>query len=396
MPNHVRRAGRPLSRVAAAVICGLLLVAGGALPALPAIADPTPAVANPAVANPTPAVAAEPVGGRLLGGTAVVVSPGAAALPKAITASSWVVADGDTGEILAARNPHGRFAPASTLKILTALTLLPRLSSRRVVRVTNAEEMVDGTKVGLVPGSSVRVDQLFTALLVVSANDAADVLADADGGLPVTLGRMRAEAHRLQASDTVPRTVHGLDVAGQTSSAYDLALMGRAGLAMPSFRHYVAIRTARMPAPHGKTFQITTHDKLLTHFPGALGVKNGYTDAARASFVGAARRGGRTLIVALMHADPLVWKEAAALLTWGFAADGRVTPVGRLVAPLPPAAISGATSAARGAAPATRRHAGPASFLLPALAIGALLALLVWIAIRRLGRARTAESPDPG
>ncbi|MEP6462144.1 MAG: serine hydrolase [Frankiaceae bacterium] len=277
------------------------------------------------------------VGGTLLGSSAIVVARGAPTLPPGLTASSWLVADATTGAVLAARNPHGRFGPASTLKILTALTLLPRLNPRRIVAVTNADEMVDGTKVGLVPGLRVRLDQAFTAMLVVSGNDAANVLARAAGGTATTVALMSAEARRLQALDTVPRTVHGLDAPGQSSSAYDLALLGRAGLALPAFRRYVAIRRAWMPARGGKFFEIDNHNRLLTRYPGAIGIKNGHTDAARSSLVAAARRGNRTMIVTLMHADARMWDQAVTLLDWGFRADGRAAPVGTLVGPVPEA-----------------------------------------------------------
>lgn len=312
------------------------------------------------VSQPESAAAVSPVGGDLLGSTAVVVAAGAPALPAKVTASSWLIADAGSGAVLAARNPHGRFAPASTLKILTAVTLLPRLDPRRTMVVTNADETVDGTKVGLVPGLRLSIDQLFTALLVVSANDAANVLARAAGGQAATVGAMGAEARRLHALDTVPRTVHGLDAKGQTSSAYDLALLGRAGLALPAFRRYVTIRRAPIPAPHGKSFEIDTHNRLLGSYPGTIGVKNGHTAAAGSSLVAAARRGGRTVLVTLMHADPTMWRQAAALLDWGFRADGQVAAVGTLVPPLPGLGSQPAGTGARpgtGAQPGT--HSAP-------------------------------------
>lgn len=293
-------------------------------------------------AQPGNASTAAPLGGALLGSRGIVVAPGASALPPGVTASSWLIADANTGGVLATRDPHGRFAPASTLKILTAVTLLPRLNPRTALVVTNADETVDGTKVGLVPGLRVSADQLFTALLVVSANDAANVLSRAAGGQAATVAAMGATARGLQALDTVPRTVHGLDAPGQTSSAYDLALLGRAGLALPAFRRYVTIRRTRMPAPHGKSFQIENHNRLLGSYPGTIGIKNGHTSAAGSSLAVAARRGGRTVLVTMMHADAKMWTQAVALLNWAFRADGQVATVGTLV---PPSGVGGATAA---------------------------------------------------
>src|SRR3954470_20634062 len=285
-----------------------------------------------------PAAAAtrnEPIGGPLLGTRGVVLEglPGAPELPRRLTASSWLVADADTGEVLAARGAHVPHLPASTLKILTAVTLLPQLDPTTMVRASYGDAAVDGSKVGLVPGMRYSVDTLFASMLVVSANDAADALAEAAGGTAATVAAMNATARRLQAYDTRARTPSGLDATSETTSAYDLALIARAGLRMPAFRHYVQIVTDHVPAPRHKRFQIYTHDQLLTSYRGMIGGKNGYTVAASATFVGAARRHGHTILISLMHAPPNFWSQAEKLLDWGFAADGKVVPVGQLVDP---------------------------------------------------------------
>src|SRR3954452_17856209 len=139
------------------------------------------AAAPAAVADSTPA---PPVGGPLLTGHGEVVSPlvGAPRLPQDLTAAAWLVADADTGEVLAAKAPHARYLPASTLKTLTALTLIPLLDPHQQVKATYDDAVVDGSKVGLVPGMRYPVRTLFKAMLVVSGNDAAGALADAAGG----------------------------------------------------------------------------------------------------------------------------------------------------------------------------------------------------------------------
>ncbi len=306
----------------------MLLPALAAVPLAVAVLLPT-----------TPAAAAGPVGGDRLTGTDVVVGAPADPVPPAVSATSYVVADADTGEVLAAKDPHGRYAPASTLKVLTALAVMPRLDPAQLVTPAADDVNVDGSKVGLVTSLAYPVSDLLTAMLVVSGNDAAGALATAVGGQQAAAGLMNAEAARLQALDTTAVNTSGLDAAGQLSSAYDLALLGRAGLALPEFRRYVATNRAKIPAPGGTTIEILNHNRLLREYEGALGVKNGYTSAARASFIGAAARDGRTLVVALMRADPSVWREAGLLLDWGFQAVGRdAEPIGRLVDPLAPAA----------------------------------------------------------
>jgi D-alanyl-D-alanine carboxypeptidase (penicillin-binding protein 5/6) len=279
------------------------------------------------------------VGGQELSTRGVVAPAGAPSLP-ATAAASWVVADLDTGAVLAAKDPHGEYAPASTLKTLTAATLIPKLDRSAMVQPTWDDVNVEGSKVGLVASVRYPVSELFTSMLVVSGNDAALALATANGGLGKTVHEMNLEAQRLQANDTVAVNDNGLDARGQHSSAYDLALIARAAMQLPDFRGYVATKHAhiRGAKPH-TAIAISSHDKLLYNYPGAIGIKNGYTVSARATFVGAATRGGHTLVVTLMRTNPRYWPEAAALLDWGFKATAAgVPPVGQLVDPLETAA----------------------------------------------------------
>lgn len=361
MPARRRRTPVAAALAAAALVCALPVtpaLAGtpaatagtgrttAGTPVAPSIARTGSATARTGPASPE--APAEAAGGPLLGRRGTVVDRGAQvpALPGGIVAGSWLVADLDDGEVLAARNAHGRYAPASTLKILTALTLIPRLDPARTVRPSRADVDVIGSKVGLVTSLRYPVSTLFTALLVVSGNDAANTLASAAGGTAATLALMNAEAARLRAFDTRAGTPSGLDAPGQSSSAYDLALLLRAAMDLPDFRRYVATVRARVPAPGGRSFQIYTHNRLLTDYPGMLGGKNGYTIRSRASYAGVARRGGHTIVVTMMRARPDFWRQARALLDWGFAAAGRISPVGTLVEPAAPAAAAARLAAA--------------------------------------------------
>jgi serine-type D-Ala-D-Ala carboxypeptidase (penicillin-binding protein 5/6) len=365
MGSHPSR--RAVTRVAAAVTCGVLL----ALPGTAGAAD-------------------DVVGGPQLGQPGIVVSAGAPALPPN-SATSFVVADADTGEVLAALNAHAKLAPASTLKALTALTVLPLLPPNLPTVAQSDAPSVDGTKAGIVAGTQYTVDNLYTAMLMMSANDAAVALADANGGQVGTIAQMNTLAAHLQADDTVALTPDGLDAKGQSSSAYDLALIFRAGLAVPSFVHYLSLRTAQFPAPKGQSFQIQTHDRLLTAYPGMIGGKNGYTVAAQASYVGAATRGGHTIIVAVMRDQANFWPEVRALLDWGFAADGNVAPVGELVEPIEPtpAPVPASTQPAQAVAPAVLA-AAPAAQVAKATSVAArsshpggvgISAILIWSAV---------------
>jgi D-alanyl-D-alanine carboxypeptidase (penicillin-binding protein 5/6) len=359
-----------------------------------------------------PPVSADPptaVGGPQLASHAIVANsaPGVPALP-AVPASGWLVADLDTGEVLAAGDAHGEYAPASTLKVLTALIVIPRLDPAKIITATSEEVAVDGTKVGVVPNHAYTVDMLLQGMLAVSGNDTARVLAGALGGDAAVETLMNAKAQELQAYDTHASSVTGLDAVGQHTSAYDLALIGRAGLDLPSFRKYVATTRSTFLGQGVPPFAIQNHNPLLGNYPGTYGVKNGYTDAARASYIGAAVRNGHHLIVTMIHANPDFRLPADALLDWGFAADGKVQPIGTLVgaADTETAAKVGSGSApvvadagnrAVSASPSTvaPRHSGLSSAEYGALGIAAGLLLLIGgrrAQIRRRRRTRALRS----
>jgi D-alanyl-D-alanine carboxypeptidase len=292
------------------------------------------------VASPVHAVGSAAVGGPQLaqGGVIVNLAPGVPA-PPAMPGASFLIADLDTGQILAARAPHARHLPASTLKTLTALTLIPRLDSSAKVMVLPEDVRVEGSRVGILAGTAYTVQSLFQGLLMVSGNDAAYALARANGGVAVTLDQMNATAARLGALDTLAKDPSGLDQPGGTSSAYDLALIGRAAMKLPSFRSYVSTKTASFPggrSSDGKTvpgFKINNHNRLLFNYDGAVGVKNGYTIAAKQTFIAAATRGGKTYIVTELASPNGSWRPTAAVLDWAFAHGPSLTPIGELVEP---------------------------------------------------------------
>ncbi|MEV4168495.1 D-alanyl-D-alanine carboxypeptidase [Nonomuraea sp. NPDC049709] len=292
-----------------------------------------------------------PVGGEALGSRGLVVPAGVKKPPKS-KATSYVIADAGTGQVLAAKDAHGRYLPASTLKTLTALTLIPKLDKNRKIRPSQNACNQEGSAVGLSPKATYKVDDLFKALMMSSGNDAAMALAETNGGLAKTMSDMNAEAKRLQANDTVAKTPSGLDKPGQSSSAYDLALIARAGLANPEFRRYISTKTSKFPAPKGY-YEISNHNKLLWRYQGMIGVKNGWTSKAQASFVGAATRGGHTIVVSIMRHQGGFWDEITQLLDWGFSVRGKAAPVGQLVDPLPASALAAPQQRPSAAAPAS-------------------------------------------
>ncbi|MER7766334.1 serine hydrolase [Kitasatospora sp. NPDC096140] len=289
------------------------------------------------------------VGGERLGNPGVQVAPlaGAPALPSGLTGQSWIVSDATSGEVLASYNPHLKLPPASTLKILFADTVLPKFDRNAVHRV--ADEEIQGigagsSLVGIKENLEYRVEDLWRGVFLSSGNDAVHVLSHMNGGIPQTVAEMQARAEALQAKDTRVVSPDGYDMDGQVSSAYDLSLFARAGLRNTDFRMYCATRDAMFPGAVDKntgqrgSFGIANTDRLLGKYPGLIGVKNGTTTNAGSTFVGAAERDGRTLLVTVMHPASYqkVYDETAALLDWGFAAAGKVQPVGKLVDEAPP------------------------------------------------------------
>ena len=382
----------------AAVLCCLVAV-GATAPALASAPAATP-VPTPTPEPPLPGQGpgGQVVGGPRLGTVGFALPAKAKPLPKGISARGWVIADLDTGDLLAARNPHGRYPPASTLKWLTALTLLPKLDKHKRVVCSYADVDVDGTRVGLVQNGRYSVDLLFQAMLMASGNDAANTLARVAGSVPSTVAAMNATARSIQAYDTHAATPSGLDGPHQLTSAYDLALIGRADLARADFRKYTAQKLGTIPAQGTKyhSFQFANDDKLLYNYPGAFGGKNGFTDAAHHSFIGAAKHGDRRLIVTMMygeHKPDNISAQAGRLLDWGFALPRTAAPVGSLVAAAgtagtPSASAPASASGSPAAAAAHRDAAGSgnptsAIALLLAAALAVLLGALAVRVVRR-------------
>jgi D-alanyl-D-alanine carboxypeptidase (penicillin-binding protein 5/6) len=347
------------------------------------------------------------VGGERLAAQGLVVdAPGAAQLP-AVKAASWVLADLDTGEVLAAKNPHGRFRPASTLKILTALTVLPKVQPDQTYVAQWEDANAEGSRVGLVPDASYTVHDLFQALMLVSGNDAASALANAAGGVAPTVERMNATARSLGALDTHAVNPSGLDAPGQLSSAYDLAVISRAAMAREDFRTYTSTVKSQFPGkmPRAgkarKTYEIYTQDRLLLNYRGAIGIKTGWTTKARGTFVGAATRGGHTLVATVMHTEGQSWREAGALLTWGFKNLASAEPVGTLdaVAKQDTGAAVGpkATAEKASAEKAASDGGGGLPFLVkvPIVLVALVVVLRTRVLLRRRMR-RVRLEPVPG
>ena len=281
------------------------------------------------------------IGGDQLGLPGVQVSANSTApAPPPIKARTWILADATTGEVLAAKRAHKPRPPASTLKTLTTLTLLPKLPLASTTVASAKAANIYGAKAGLEAGQTYTIENLFYGMMLPSGNDAAIAIAEANGGIKPTVAAMNAVAQQLQANDTHAKSPNGLDTPGQTSSAYDLALIARAGLARPDFATIVSTKKYNFPGKNSKgggVHPIYNLNQMLTSgFKGALGVKTGFTTNAGRTFVGAAHRKGHTLIFVGMGIKESSKGAAESALTWGFKNLKNLKPVGTLVAPLSP------------------------------------------------------------
>jgi D-alanyl-D-alanine carboxypeptidase (penicillin-binding protein 5/6) len=245
----------------------------------------------------------------------------AAIAPPAGPAPAWLVADTVSGRILGAQDAYGPRAPASTIKALLAMVVFDQLGMDASARATWAETDVECSCVGLVPGQIYTARQLLDALLIVSGNDAANMLADMLGGTPAALAKMNAKAAAVGARSTWAGSPSGLDGPGWESvtTPYDLAMIYRAALSYPLFAAILHQSSASFPDGAGGFKQIASHDPNLRGYPGFVGGKTGYTNLAQETYVAIAQRDGRQLIAVMMYGKDDLWDQGRALLNWGFA-----------------------------------------------------------------------------
>lgn len=318
-----------------------------AAPAAVVSAAPTPASSAQAAWQVSAAPATGPDTGSVA--TPATWSPEAQATPSATPSAAagvaipdfatraWIVADADSGDILAGQSIDQQLPMASTLKALTALTLLPRLQLQSVYQPSAVAATTEGAHVGVLAGNRYTVEQLMQGMLMQSGNDAAIALAEAYG-TDETLAAMNAEAGRIGAVDTVAKNPDGLDMPGQVTTAADLAQIFRAARRDSRFETLLTTRAADFPGrpPVDPTlgrgsYEIFNHDSLLLHnYPGFLGGKTGFTSQAGRTYVAAFDKGGRTLVVALLGIGGGTTSTAKRIVEWADRNVDSLAPIGSL------------------------------------------------------------------
>jgi serine-type D-Ala-D-Ala carboxypeptidase (penicillin-binding protein 5/6) len=242
--------------------------------------------------------------------------------PPTVAAGAVVLADLDTGQILWGNEIEERRPIASITKIMTALIVIQRTDPSDVVTVSPAAAApapsAAAAELGLVPGERISIQDLLYALLLQSANDAAVALAEhVAGSVDAFVDVMNAEARRLHLADTRFASPNGLDDSGY-STARDLAVLTRAAFDSPLFASIVRTKFHRIPSPSGRPRMIQNRNVLLWLYPGAIGVKTGFTTPAGFCVVAAATRDGLRLVAVILGEPGEPFSDAAAVLDYGF------------------------------------------------------------------------------
>ena len=258
-------------------------------------------------------------------GTArAIAATSATATP--IPPHAWIVADAGTGEVLESGNDHVALPPASTSKIMTALTAVERLPPDAMITVSALAASQPASKINMQPGQHWSFSDALASLLVVSANDAAYAIAEATSGSIAAFAKTEAVTGRqLGLKDSTFNDPAGLDdgnayEGGPLMSAYDIAISTRNALRVPMLAHLAASPSVSFTGPDGIHHTLVNHNKLVSDhlYAGATGFKTGFTNKAEHTLVATATRNGRTLIAVILGTDD-AYGWATRLLDAGFA-----------------------------------------------------------------------------
>jgi D-alanyl-D-alanine carboxypeptidase (penicillin-binding protein 5/6) len=228
--------------------------------------------------------------------------------------------------VLYQREPDLRLPPASTTKVITAILALE--SGRKLselLTVSKAATRVPASKLYLRPGQKLTIEDLLYGVMLSSANDASNVLAEGIGGSVERFAElMTKKAHLLGATNTHFANPHGLTAPDHYSTVRDLATIFQYAMKNPMFRTIVQTKISAVSSSTlvrkkvvPRRISVRNHNRLLWNFEGTLGGKTGYTHAAQKCFVGAVQRNGATLLIAILGSRNL-WGDTRQLLEYGF------------------------------------------------------------------------------
>ena len=244
----------------------------------------------------------------------------AAAQPPQIQAEAACLIVSGSQKMLYGKEPDKIMYPASTTKIMTLLIALQKGNLQDIVTVGEQAASCEGSSLELAAGDRIKLRDLLFGLMLVSGNDAAEAIAEHVGGsLDGFVALMNAEASRLGAHKTHFSNPHGLpDDANHFTTARDLAIITENALKRTEFLEYVTTASFEVTLQGtGERRSIANTNKLLKEYPGANGVKTGYTNDAGPCLVASARQGGVQLIAVVLNSEER-WQDASRLLDYGF------------------------------------------------------------------------------
>ena len=239
--------------------------------------------------------------------------------PVSLTATTAILMDARSGQILYGRDPHLEWPPASTTKIMTALVALERARLDTPIEISpEVARFREGSVVGLPQNAKIPLHDLLYALLLPSGNDVALAIAEGvAGSVPAFVDLMNARARELGAVQTHFTAPHGLYDREHYSTAYDLALIARVAMQNPTFREIVHTRGWTLTVHGQHPRRLFNHNRLLSRYPGADGIKTGYVHQSGQTLVASATRNGWRLIAVILRSRD-EWGDASRLLTFGF------------------------------------------------------------------------------
>ncbi len=238
--------------------------------------------------------------------------------PPSLSAESAVLIEARDGKILCEKNAHERMAMASTTKIMTALVAVEHGKLDRVVSVSADAVGVEGSSIYLYAGEKMTLCDLLAAMLLESANDAAAAIAiEVGGSIELFCNMMNEKAAELGLEDTNFKNPHGLYDEEHYTTAYELALIAKEVLKTEVIKKIVATKKMTVEPIEGSIRVLYNHNKLLSMYEGATGVKTGFTKKSGRCLVGSAMRDGLELITVTLNA-PDDWNDHKCLFDFGF------------------------------------------------------------------------------
>jgi D-alanyl-D-alanine carboxypeptidase (penicillin-binding protein 5/6) len=241
------------------------------------------------------------------------------AVPPRIQASSAILVDAISGQVLYEKNADVRRPPASTTKIMTAILLLEHTQPQEAIVASQNAVHTGGSSLNLRPGETISAHDMLYALMLRSANDGCVAVAEhIAGDKKKFIEMMNLKAKEIGALNTTFHDPHGLDKPTNMTTARDLAIMARYALRYPAFNEAIRAKYRVITrSPENKDVRLKNHAKFLWQFPWADGVKTGYTNPAGPCFVGSATKDGWRLVAVVLNSSDR-FRETAALMRYGF------------------------------------------------------------------------------